>query len=584
MRVTGSWQLFGQKWALPIEITSKRQGSRIPGVTAWHVVVDPAYPRGEIKVYPSKVNGITDTFQHQSFNGEGEAELPWRTGKLCLDSSIGFAGRDGNELEPFNATGSLSRLSWQVRRATQWLDAATTSTLVTTGDPYELPEYPSTNGGVITLAHTEDAHSLELWANLPEIYGLVEMIPLSQKQPNTLLTKRFTKLNGDTVLDCRWGRQIEAENVDLGGWLRLPSSPVIQPWKAPATWAELWEACRMLGIDKANPFWRIVNKLRDGSEHLLLIGFPMPRVIGGELVQMHWQPIALPSLSHGKLQKPGFRERDNKKLHQHFDHNTVLRGTQPVNWQKSENWSMESLISRGALPANLCSCRVTLLGCGTLGSSIAELLVRAGLQELVLIDEQSLEAGNLCRHTLLLSDIKAGKASGLAKRLALINPHVRTIAIDDSFPLQKQEHTDLFAKSELIIDCTANDAVLRRLTDIRWDREVAFVSLWLGMHAKRLYLFCAKVDRFPVRLFNSVTQPWLQKERQEYPDIEFPREGIGCWHPVFPARIDDVWMFAGAAIKTIESFVNRQVTASKLYVYEQQNDPSGFTGIKRSDG
>lgn len=580
VRVTGEWQLYGQKWALPIDITTQPLGSLVGGTTSWFVVADSVYPRGEIKLFPSKMKGITATYQHQACNGEGEKDLPWRAGKLCLDSAIGFAGRDGNEHEPFDASGRNSRLAWHVHRAVQWLDAAATSTLVSSSDPFELPEYTSTKGSLVTIAHSEDEQSYTTWSGLLASYGLVEMIRLSPKQPNVLLTKRFTKLNGDSVLDCSWGRPIEGEKVELGGWLRLPSVPVMQPWKAPETWADLWEACRLQGIERANPFWRIVNKLRDGKEHQLLIGFPMPKTVGGVHVQMHWQPITLPALSHGKISKPGFRERNDTKVHQLFDHNTVLRGSEPINWQKSENWSMSTLISRGGLPAELRGCKVTLLGCGTVGSSISEMLVRAGLQELVLIDEQTLEAGNLCRHTLLLTNIKEGKASQLATRLLLINPHVRITPIDDSIPLRKQEHADLLARSQLVIDCTANDAVLRHLSTSRWNQNAAFVSLWLGMHAKRFYVFFSRGDRFPSQEFNALTQPWLRKEREEHPISEFPRDGIGCWHPVFPARIDDVWMFAGAAIKTIEFFMNKQESTTELKVYEQRNDETGFLGLK----
>lgn len=35
-----------------------------------------------------------------------------------------------------------------------------------------------------------------------------------------------------------------------------------------------------------------------------------------------------------------------------------------------------------------------------------------------------------------------------------------------------------------------------------------------------------------------------------------PWEGIGCWHPVFPARADDIALNAALAVKFIESFLN----------------------------
>jgi hypothetical protein len=58
---------------------------------------------------------------------------------------------------------------------------------------------------------------------------------------------------------------------------------------------------------------------------------------------------------------------------------------------------------------------------------------------------------------------------------------------------------------------------------------------------------------------------------------------VGCWHPVFPARADDVWLFAAAAVKCLESAVLSPPSEPQLVVFEQQITEKGeFIGIKRS--
>lgn len=73
--------------------------------------------------------------------------------------------------------------------------------------------------------------------------------------------------------------------------------------------------------------------------------------------------------------------------------------------------------------------------------------------------------------------------------------------------------------------------------------------------------------------------PWLGKELQEYDDQELPREGIGCWHPVFPARADDIWMMASTAVKHIESLLKSPIKSPDLAVFEQVYENSSFVGI-----
>ena len=82
-------------------------------------------------------------------------------------------------------------------------------------------------------------------------------------------------------------------------------------------------------------------------------------------------------------------------------------------------------------------------------------------------------------------------------------------------------------------------------------------------------------------MFSETLEPWLQREREESSGIELPREGIGCWHPVFPARADDIWMMAGIAAKYIESSVVIGVAEPTLTVFEQQFENGLFTGIRR---
>ncbi len=84
----------------------------------------------------------------------------------------------------------------------------------------------------------------------------------------------------------------------------------------------------------------------------------------------------------------------------------------------------------------LSAARATLVGCGALGSALANLLVRAGLGSLRIIDRDFIELNNLQRQTLLdEQDIAEDlpKAEAAARKLRRINSAVRVEALVADF-------------------------------------------------------------------------------------------------------------------------------------------------------
>lgn len=101
----------------------------------------------------------------------------------------------------------------------------------------------------------------------------------------------------------------------------------------------------------------------------------------------------------------------------------------------------------------LADATVMLLGCGALGSFSADLLVRAGVGHLIIIDRDFVELTNLQRQVLFdESDVASGLPKAVAARdkLARINSTVRVTAIVDDV-----NHTNIarYAEgSDLIVD------------------------------------------------------------------------------------------------------------------------------------
>ena len=136
------------------------------------------------------------------------------------------------------------------------------------------------------------------------------------------------------------------------------------------------------------------------------------------------------------------------------------------------------------------------------------------------------------------------------------------------------------ASSDLIVDCTGSDEALNRLAQIEFSNPTGFVSVSLGMFGKRAFVFFSSGVKFPLDRFQEAIGPWIIKEREENSGNELPWEEIGCWHPLFPARVDDVWMMAAAAIKTIEDHLESLAGEPVLSVIEQINDDGRFVGLR----
>lgn len=582
-QLLGDYEWFDpcKKWTLHCRLAPNVDPSGpIPPSTNWYVLVDPDYPWGSIEFYPDKKGGITQTFHHQEYNGPGaqDALEPWRSGRLCLDTTGRVLGRHAYDTEPYQVH---TRLRWRFERALKWMGAASRGQLVVPGDPYELPQFPKTSPRAETVAFTEGPECFAKWQDITERSGLVNCVRL-RRNPRILLVKRLLSREARCLFVPSWGSATlcEEEGTETGVWLRVRQTPVLYPWQAPANWRELREVCRSQGIEVDELLRPVAPLLRDGRPHIALIGFPVPEKEGEEPCQIHWQAMRLPVLSHGTKTRNGFRKGDETGYWLR-DQGQVLLEKTPLDWLASENWHPMQISTRGKVADSLASRKTLLLGAGALGSAVAELLVRGGVHGVTIVDPDRLSGGNLVRHTLGLEAVGRNKAQALADRLNAASPHASVHAVNDHFPPRRDMDVDKLRQCDIIIDCTASDDVPHYLATFRWDGPKHFFSVSLGFQARRLFLFAAYCDRFPDTAFARAINPWLEAERQSYRPEDLPWEGIGCWHPVFPARTDDVWMMSSLIIRHVESRVEARAKLPELTVFEQQYEKGVLVGIRR---
>lgn len=109
-----------------------------------------------------------------------------------------------------------------------------------------------------------------------------------------------------------------------------------------------------------------------------------------------------------------------------------------------DGWDMEA-------QEKLKLANVLIVGCGGIGCTTAELLARAGVGKITLIDADTIEISNLQRQIAYVAEnIGFYKSEILAKRLKQINPHIcvesKTVKLDESNAEQ------LISSQDLVLD------------------------------------------------------------------------------------------------------------------------------------
>ena len=542
LKILEDWRFDSEaeRWYLKVSLRVDRTvANSLPEVTHWYAVAETRYPLGRLEIYPSKTLGLETTYQHQSHNAEGKSTLPWRYGNICVANPGSLVVPERQTGEPFTAG---SRLRWRLTRAIDWLKNVSAEALVIDGDRYELPDFPALTDSQIVFTETESSWCE--WQQSEERWGLAQVIRVPSRRYIRAIRK-FASFNGDEIRIPHWGSELSSiREHEVGIWIRLKSEPIRDHWHVPETWEELLPTFEGTGIDLDEVFKKAYAHLRNGQAPVLLLGFPIPKVIGDPVQRMHWAALQLPILlEHRERRKPPKPNVDclfwSKKR-------SLTLGGQ-LRWIRSVNWSPDDLGSRGQLPERLRSRQTILIGAGALGSFVAELLARGGITSWLLFDSDVLNAGNLVRHTLSMSDIGAGKASALANRLSLVSPHVDVRGLDQAFAAESRELDDMDQEELLILDCTADDAVAVELGKRNWKTGTRFISLSVAYEAKQLYFYSQR-DHFDAKRMMNELKPHDDASRSEHPADTFPPEGMGCWDPVFPARVDLIAKCAASAV------------------------------------
>lgn len=162
---------------------------------------------------------------------------------------------------------------------------------------------------------------------------------------------------------------------------------------------------------------------------------------------------------------------------------------------KTESYGLyQSIFSRnkGILETDVMNkkCAV-ILGCGSVGSLVAMELARAGVGHFVLVDADTLEYHNLCRHQCGIEDVGDLKVNALRRKLLNINPNVDVRVFGGIVQNIPKEVLDEMCvpKETIFVGCADNrtaDVYSNRIA-IYYDAAFLSIGFWERAYAGEIF-------------------------------------------------------------------------------------------------
>ena len=139
--------------------------------------------------------------------------------------------------------------------------------------------------------------------------------------------------------------------------------------------------------------------------------------------------------------------------------------------------------SKGLLSEQVRNCRVLINGAGSVGSYIAEQMVRSGVGAVTLIDPDTVEFANLSRTNFTAADVGHLKINALSRRLLSVSPSLSITRVPSNLhDLSTETLTRLFNQADVVI-CAVDDRRAQLLINhfaYHHRKPAVFVGIYRG--------------------------------------------------------------------------------------------------------
>jgi molybdopterin/thiamine biosynthesis adenylyltransferase len=442
------------------------------------------------------------------------------SGLLCLDHL------DPNEHRPMNGATAVVRAEALWRLTVEDPEALTT--LEADAPDPTLAKYRAEPGSSVFLIGADVTGFEAGWARIKGY-----PMPFANSDGASPIRGQIvglganTVLGGDTLFDTPVITSIAGSHTILGVWRRVEAPP---PWRSRQQTLDWVAASQRPLLEHAVAVGRVHQRLNKGANWTFIaLAFPDEMKVRGEK-QDAWL-LAACHLNTGKMVL------------------VPVSALQP-----------DDVFDRQPGMRPLAGKTVDCVGIGALGSEIVDLLGRAGVGRIDLVDPDDFTPGNVVRHALTLHEAGWLKTVVMRDRLRSVNPFVEGIDLPvragaAAWPLDsnnlREECMDALVGADLIVNATADQVTARWLAGYADSVRVPVLhtAISAGAWSARSYLQrpgssgCPECLGLHQRDEDDVVPPWEE-------DLDgFGVVGLGCNQPTFSAPAFEVVEAAAAATR-----------------------------------
>lgn len=248
-----------------------------------------------------------------------------------------------------------------------------------------------------------------------------------------------------------------------------------------------------------------------------------------------------------------------------------MEAQRPITLRRDETWIRQPNLSAMSPKT------VAILGVGALGSQIASLLARTGIQRFLLVDHDVVTAGNRVRHELDLADVGRFKTTALADRLRRINPgcevreqtqHLGGIGAPMLGAIQAADDqlASMLTSADLIINASADNTAGFHCAKLARATGTTVIHAWVGPGAWGARILIQS-DNSPPSGCPECLARWQEGEDLEVPPMSEDPDPLeileaGCADPSFTGPGFELTAAAAAATRVAVQLLAEQSGAT----------------------
>lgn len=140
--------------------------------------------------------------------------------------------------------------------------------------------------------------------------------------------------------------------------------------------------------------------------------------------------------------------------------------------------------SAGLVSREIAESRVLIIGCGSVGSYVANIFARTGVGQFVLVDPDAVESHNVSRSLFSAGDVGSSKVEALSRSISSINSDAHVVTLEESFQdLSFDVQEGLCKGADLVVAATDDNAAQLRVAHCSYWASTPVVSIGIYRNA-----------------------------------------------------------------------------------------------------